>query len=85
MTSFKMKNMTLIDLSESSSGVIVGFVGDPDIAGRLREVGIYSGVQVEMIGKAPFGGPRIYRFDGSVLALRDEEAACVAVKPLLKS
>lgn len=72
--------ITLADLSDAVAEVL-GFCGPQEIAERLRELGVYQGARVEVVGQAPFMGPRLYRIGMTVLALRQEEAACVSVQP----
>ncbi|MGH9583637.1 MAG: FeoA family protein [Bryobacteraceae bacterium] len=45
-----------------------------DIARRLMELGFLPGNEVVPGRRAPGGGPRVFRVDGSEVALRDETA-----------
>lgn len=58
---------------------IVGFSGEEVLRERLHEMGLRVGSLVTVIGRAPFGGPLLIRFNTSFLALRSEEAACAMV------
>ena len=71
-----MSHMKLSQLIQNSKVKIQGFVGDPVIVERLKEMGFYPGLEIELVGRAPFGGPLIFRFGNTVLALRNEEAEC---------
>ncbi len=83
--------MTLKDFSQNSSkqkqasGAVAvtvqirGFEGDLQIIERLKELGFHQGLEIEVVGHAPFGGPQLFRFGNAVLALRQEEAACLLV------
>ncbi len=50
-------------------------------ADRLRELGFTAGTAVTPVHSAPLGGdPRAYFIRGTVMALRNEDAAHIAVK-----
>ena len=49
---------------------------------RLKELGLSEGLVVIYIGRAPFAGPLLFRLGAMVLALREEEAACLNLKGL---
>ena len=53
-----------------------------DLRRRLMEMGFFPGSRVDATGCAPGGDPRIYRVDGSEIALRVETAALIRVHPL---
>lgn len=57
-------------------GEIVGFSGDQKICERLHEMGLYQGLSLRVIGRAPWGGPWLVQFHTTSLALRAEEAEC---------
>lgn len=59
--------------------VVVGVDGDDALAQRLDAAGLWPGVRVQKIGKAPFGDPLLFRLHGYRLALRRAEAARVRV------
>jgi ferrous iron transport protein A len=61
---------------------IVGFLDDSMVVARLQELGLHHGLQLTWVGRAPFKGPMLFQFGGTVLALREEEAACVLVKKI---
>nr|BFD59506.1 hypothetical protein CKG001_16130 [Bdellovibrio sp. CKG001]BFD62886.1 hypothetical protein BdHM001_15670 [Bdellovibrio sp. HM001]BFD66736.1 hypothetical protein HAGR004_17580 [Bdellovibrio sp. HAGR004] len=58
---------------------ITGFTGEDVLRERLHEMGLRVGSLITVLGKAPFGGPLLIRFNTSFLALRSEEAACAQV------
>lgn len=74
--------MNLLDTSFKPGHVaeITGFVGDTVFRERMHEMGLRIGTQVTILGRAPFGGPLLIRFNTSFLALRNEEAVCALVK-----
>jgi len=51
-----------------------------DMARRLMELGFLPGNEIVLGRKAPGGGPRVYRVDGSEVALRQETAARLYVR-----
>lgn len=69
-----------LPMSEQHSACIHSFSGDALIAERLKEMGIYPGLELQVVGRAPFRGPFLFRFGNTVLALRAEEAVCAIVQ-----
>lgn len=53
-----------------------------DVALRLMELGFLPGHNIVPAGSAPGGEPRVYRVDGSEVALRRETAAHMYVSLL---
>ena len=56
-----------------------------DVARRLMELGFLPGQVIVPARSAPGGGPRVYRVDGSEIALRRETAARLILRSTLKS
>lgn len=50
---------------------------------RLMELGAIPGATIQSLWKAPFGGCGCYRTCGSVIALRNEDAACIDVEYIM--
>lgn len=74
-----------VDLGQARVGQrlrIVGIVGDDVLAQRLRASGLWDGTEIELLGKAPFGDPLLFKLHGFRLALRGNEAERVLVAPL---
>jgi ferrous iron transport protein A len=71
--------MTLADrkLPIRIERTILGLHGDDTIVARLRELGFVPGEVVQLFGRAPFGDPLFVGIRGAVIALREEEAACI--------
>ncbi len=59
---------------------ITEFLGTEVVCERLHEMGLRRGMQLQILGRAPFGGPLLVQFQTSVIALRADEAACAKVK-----
>jgi ferrous iron transport protein A len=66
---------TLAELKEGESGIIDRLDLPEDVARRLMELGFLPGHVVVPARSAPGGEPRVYRVDGSEVALRRETAA----------
>lgn len=65
----------LVDLAEGEQGVLEKIDLPEDFARRLMELGFLPGHTVIAARGAPGGDPRVYRVDGSEIALRRETAA----------
>jgi ferrous iron transport protein A len=72
---------TLADLKEGESGIIDRLDLAEDVARRLMELGFLPGHVVVPARSAPGGEPRVYRVDGSEVALRRETAARLILRP----
>jgi ferrous iron transport protein A len=48
---------------------------------RLTELGLRHGAHIEVLRRAPFGGPLALRVGGALIALRLAQASQVAVVP----
>ncbi|HYP12744.1 MAG TPA: FeoA family protein [Bryobacteraceae bacterium] len=70
----------LADLSAGQSGVIERIDLPDDLATRLMELGFLPGSSVMAAQAAPGGDPRVFRVDGSEIALRSETAARLFLK-----
>ncbi|HEX4168050.1 MAG TPA: FeoA family protein [Bryobacteraceae bacterium] len=51
-----------------------------DEARRLMELGFLPGTEIVPARRAPGGGPRVFRVDGSEVALRHATANCLIVR-----
>ncbi|HLJ14813.1 MAG TPA: FeoA domain-containing protein [Bryobacteraceae bacterium] len=67
--------VTLAELREGQQGVLDRLDVPEDVARRLMELGFLPGHIVTRGRSAPGGDPRIFRVDGSEVALRGETAA----------
>jgi ferrous iron transport protein A len=70
----------LAELVEGESGVIDRIELPVDLAHRLMELGFLPGMSVTAARSAPGGDPRVFRVDGTEVALRRETAAGLLVK-----
>lgn len=67
--------VTLAELKQGEHGVLERIDLPADVAQRLMELGFLPGTQVTRALSAPGGDPRVFRVDGSEIALRRETAA----------
>jgi ferrous iron transport protein A len=70
----------LADLNEGEVAIIEHIDLPADFATRLMELGFLPGMSVTAARCAPGGDPRVFRVDGSEVALRRETAAQLLVK-----
>lgn len=75
-----LSTLTLADLPTGQRCVIDRLDLPDDIARRLMELGFLPGNEVIPGRRAPGGGPRVFRVDGSEVALRDNTAAKLFVR-----
>ncbi len=66
---------TLAELREGERGILERLDLPADVAQRLMELGFLPGAPVTRARSAPGGDPRIFRVDGSEIALRRDTAA----------
>jgi ferrous iron transport protein A len=76
---------TLADLPTGQRGILDRLDLPEDIARRLMELGFLPGHEIIPGRRAPGGGPRVFRVDGSEIALRDDTAARVYIRRDLDS
>lgn len=74
---------TLDRLRPGQHGVLDRLDLPQDIARRLMELGFLPGHVIVPARSAPGGEPRVYRVDGSEVALRRETASRLHVTPRL--
>lgn len=65
---------TLNDLRKGEEGILDHIELPEGEARRLMELGFLPGAVVVAAGRSPFGDPRVFRVDGSEIALRRETA-----------
>ena len=55
------------------------YIKESALKPKLLEMGIYSGKHVEVLFRAPFGGPIAVNIEGYVLSMRLDEANLIEV------
>jgi len=83
--SFKKRSVkpgfrTLADLSENEEGLVERIDLPVDFAHRLMELGFLPGHPVAAARSAPSGDPRVFRVDGTEIALRRETARHILLR-----
>jgi len=58
---------------------VAAVVGADALARRLASAGVWPGTRLELIARAPFGDPMLFRLHGYRLALRRAEADRIEV------
>ncbi len=71
---------SLVDLREGEHGILERLALPADVAQRLMELGFLPGSRITAALSAPGGDPRVFRVDGSEVALRRETAACLLLR-----
>ncbi|MAJ52153.1 MAG: ferrous iron transport protein A [Flammeovirgaceae bacterium] len=71
--------MTLDEVSNLSKSYIVTEVKKHPLTTKLVDMGLFSGKEVKLLFKAPFGDPIAIDVQGYTLSLRKEEAALISV------
>ena len=72
--------MTLAEIRPGNSGTIKRISGRGILMQRLIDMGLYPGVVVSVIRNAPLGDPVEIEAEGTMVALRREEARHVEVQ-----
>ncbi len=65
---------SVADLRKGDEGTLERIDLPGDVAHRLMELGFLPGTRIVGANRAPGGGPRVYRVDGTEIALRAETA-----------
>ena len=73
-------DLTLADLPASKRcTVVTAAVDNPEVQSRLYALGIYPGVDLDILRFAPSGDPVQVRVGGTLLSIRKQEAAAITV------
>jgi ferrous iron transport protein A len=71
----------LSELTVGGSGRVVSVTGSDEVSCRLLEMGLTPGVNVRVLGTAPWGDPIEIELRNYRLSLRKSEAALVEIEP----
>ena len=74
-----MVTVSLDDISVGSTVRVRDVAGGDAVAIRLLEMGVTPGVEIRLVGKAPFGDRLELELRGYRLSIRRQEAARVAI------
>lgn len=72
---------TLIDVKPGQKAIVIRIEGSGALRRRMLDMGIVPGVELEVVRKAPWGGPLQLRIRGYYLAMRRSECEQIAVVP----
>lgn len=75
-----MSASTLSELPIGTLAIIEKFLGATPSLTRLRELGLVPGTEVEVIRRAPLGEPIEIRLRESHIAMRNADAAFIAIR-----
>jgi ferrous iron transport protein A len=75
--------IVLAQLAPGQRATVVGTIprANPMVANRLGQLGFRAKARVDVIRRAPFGDPTIYRVQDTELCLRRREAQLIEVVP----
>ncbi len=73
---------TLSDLALGESAILEDFDMPQSIAEHLMNLGFVPGLEILVARSGPGGNPRVYRVDGTEVALRRDLSRCIGVRPL---
>jgi ferrous iron transport protein A len=72
---------SVMDLREGQTGILRELDLPADLSRRLMELGFLPGIEITAGKAAPSGDPRVFRVDGSEIALRRETARFLILEP----
>ncbi len=79
-----MENQTLASLPLEQTAYIEHLNLGGDLRRRLLDLGFSSGSLVTALFRSPLGDPTAYMVMGSIIALRQEDAGRILVRPCTK-
>ena len=74
-----MMERFLVNLKSGERACVQSIQGGGAIRRRMMDMGIVPGVELEVVRRAPFGGPLQVRLKGYYLAMRRGECAKIVV------
>jgi len=74
--------MKLSQLTVGRRGRVERIIDQGSVSTRLMEMGLTPGVELKLVGTAPFGDPLEFALRGYRLSLRKSEADCVEISEL---
>lgn len=77
-----LSNLPLSGMEPGTVCVVAQVATTGGLASRLMELGFVPGATVQVIRRAPFGGPVQYRLHGVSITMRPADAAVVHVQVL---
>ncbi len=77
--------VALSELRDGETALVYDFSLAPNVADHLMNLGFVPGVEVVPTRSGPGGDPRVYRVDGSEVALRRDVSQKISVLRHLKA
>lgn len=79
---FEVINMSLWQLKRNQKAQILGFEAgvEEKFLKRLQDMGLFLDSEIHCVQTTPFGGPKLYTVEGTVLSLTPELADFIKVK-----
>ncbi|MEG1495093.1 MAG: FeoA family protein [Bacilli bacterium] len=74
------ENIPLSTLKIGDKAVVKELCSNSSIKRRLLDIGLIDGTQVECALKSPFSNPKAYIIRGTLMAIRNEDAAHILVQ-----
>jgi ferrous iron transport protein A len=74
--------ISLYELPLGETALVHDFSMAPHVAEHLMNLGFVPGVEVRVTRSGPGGDPRVYRVDGTEVALRRDVSKQIEIKPL---
>ena len=75
-----LESLSLDRLRDGQSAFVTRVEAEPAMRRRLLDIGLIPGTRVTCQGHSPAGDPAAYLIRGAVIALREQDARCVALE-----
>ena len=75
-----MKRITLRKMAKNQQGTITAVKVAGDLGRRIRDMGLVTGTEIMIQGRAPLNDPVALRIRGNTLTLRNNEADHIEVE-----
>jgi len=75
-----MKRISLRKMAKNQQGTITAVKVSGDLGRRIRDMGLVTGTEIMIQGRAPLNDPVALRIRGNTLTLRNNEADFIEVE-----
>ena len=75
-----MAKLSLRQMKKNQSGTILSVKAGGELGRRIRDMGLVTGTQIKIQGRAPLYDPVALRLSGYTLTLRNKEADYITVE-----
>ena len=69
-----MKDVNMRKMKTNQKGIVSSVRADGQLGRRIRDMGLITGTEITVIGRAPLSDPVAVRLNGYTLTLRNSEA-----------